>query len=392
MTFKFKNIIKNFNYDLGPYEIFDKKIINFLNDISAKILKSKKCNKFSDLVTFAFWCRKKNIQTLSYKYKSNNLVMGRGCVLHICPSNVPMNFAYSLAFGLVSGNNNIVKLPSKNFIQVKYFLEVINHILRKKKFSSLKRRIKFIKYRHEEKISRSLSKIVNARLLWGGDETIRLFKTFETKPRCVDLCFSNRVSGSIIDLDKLKKLKLKQLENIVLKFYNDSYLMDQQGCSSPKVVFWLGKKNIKVKEKFWQILSDIVDQNYGFDLSLTNKKTEFMSELVLKEKKIENIKFKNLKVIRYQKKNLENIDELQSSYGIFLEVKLSNISKIKKLINERFQTLTYYGIEKKKLTNLISKNNLKGIDRIVPFGRAFDMGHVWDGIDIILSLSRKISE
>ena len=392
MTFNLKNILQNFNYDLGPYEIFDKKIVNFLNEVSTKILKSKKCNKFSDLVTFAFWCRKKNIQTLSYKYKSNNLVIGRGCVLHICPTNVPMNFAYSLAFGLVSGNNNIVKLPSKNFFQVKYLLEVINYILKKKKFAFLKRRIKFIKYGHEEEISRSLSKIVNARLLWGGDETIRLFKTFETKPRCIDLCFSNRVSGSIVNLDKLKKLKFKQLENVVYKFYNDSYLMDQQGCSSPKVVFWLGKKNNKIKEKFWQILSSIVEKNYGFDLSLTNKKTEFMSELVLKEKKIAGIKFKNLKVIRYQMKNLNNIDKLQNSYGIFLEVRLTNISKIKKLINERFQTLTYYGLEKKKLIDLISKNNLKGVDRIVPFGRAFDMGHIWDGFDIILSLSRKISE
>ena len=269
---------------------------------------------------------------------------------------------------------------------------MINYVLRKKNFASLKRRIKFVKYGHEEKISRSLSKIVNARLLWGGDETIKLFKTFETKPRCIDLCFSNRISGSIINLDSLKKLKLKKLENIVFKFYNDSYLMDQQGCSSPKVVFWIGKQNSKIKEKFWQILSKIVEKNYEFDLSLTNKKTEFISELILKEKKLENIKFKNLKVIRYQKKNLKIIDKLENSYGTFLEVKLTNISKVKKLINERFQTLTYYGLEKKELTNLILKNNLKGIDRIVPFGRAFDMGHIWDGFDIILSLSRKISE
>ena len=97
-------------------------------------------------------------------------------------------------------------------------------------------------------------------------------------------------------------------------------------------------------------------------------------------------------LIRYQKKDLKNIDKLENSYGTFLEIKLSNISKMKKLIDERFQTLTYYGLKKEQLINLISKNNLRGIDRIVPFGRAFDMGHVWDGFDIISSLSRKISE
>ena len=252
---------------------------------------------------------------------------------------------------MISGNNNIVKLPSRNFFQVKYLLEVINHILKKKNFASLKRRFKFIKYGHEEDISRFLSKIVNARLIWGGDETIKLFKKFETKPRCIDLCFSNRVSGSIINIDSLKKLNSKELFNVVFKFYNDCYLMDQQGCSSPQVIFCLGKKNTKIVEEF-----------------------------------------KNLKVIRYQKKNLNNIGKLKNNYGTFLEIKLTNISKIKKLIDERFQTLTYYGFEKKKLTNFISKNNLHGIDRMVPFGRAFDMGHIWDGFDIISSLSRKISE
>lgn len=386
-----KNILKNFDFEIGPYKIFDKKIVNFLNEISNRILKSKKYNQYTDLATFAFWCRKKNIEALSNTYSSSNLILGRGCVLHICPSNVPMNFAYSLAFGLISGNNNIVKLPSRNFFQVKYLLEVINHILKKKNFASLKRRFKFIKYGHEEDISRFLSKIVNARLIWGGDETIKLFKKFETKPRCIDLCFSNRVSGSIINIDSLKKLNSKELFNVVFKFYNDCYLMDQQGCSSPQVIFWLGKKNTKIVEEFWQILSNIVENNYEFDLSLANKKIEFTSELIL-TKKIKNLEFKNLKVIRYQKKNLNNIGKLKNNYGTFLEIKLTNISKIKKLIDERFQTLTYYGFEKKKLTNFISKNNLHGIDRMVPFGRAFDMGHIWDGFDIISSLSRKISE
>ena len=97
-----KNILKNFDFKIGPYKIFDKKIVNFLNEISNRILKSKKYNQYTDLATFAFWCRKKNIEALSNTYSSSNLILGRGCVLHICPSNVPMNFAYSLAFGLIS--------------------------------------------------------------------------------------------------------------------------------------------------------------------------------------------------------------------------------------------------------------------------------------------------
>ena len=36
-------------------------------------------------------------------------------IFHVCPSNVPTNFIYSFFFGLLSGNSNIVKVPSKNF-------------------------------------------------------------------------------------------------------------------------------------------------------------------------------------------------------------------------------------------------------------------------------------
>ena len=46
-------------------------------------------------------------------------MIGRGSILHITPSNVPMNFAYSLSFGLLSGNRNIIRLPGRNFIQIK---------------------------------------------------------------------------------------------------------------------------------------------------------------------------------------------------------------------------------------------------------------------------------
>ena len=178
----------------------------------------------------------------------------------------------------------------------------------------------------------------------GYDETIRLFKNLKLS-RCIDLCFSNRISGSIINLDSLKKLNSKKLINLVYKFFNDCYLMDQQGCSSPQVVFWLGKKNSKVIENFWKILADIVEKNYEFDLSLTNKKTEYTSELVLREKKIKNIKFKNLKVVRYQKKS-GNIANFIILVGL-LEVELLNISQIKKLLMKDFKTLTYYGLKKK---------------------------------------------
>ena len=75
-----------------------------------------------------------------------------------------------------------------------------------------------------------------------------------------------------------------------------------------------------------------------------------------------------------------------------LERQLDNIEKrLKKIISKRFQTITYYGLERKKLNDFILRNGITGVDRIVPVGRAFDIGPIWDGYDIIHSLSRIIS-
>ena len=64
-----------------------------------------------------YWCSKqvKKIKSKEKKFFS----MGRGLAFHVCLSNVPTNFIYSFIFGLLSGNSNIVKMPSKNFIEKK---------------------------------------------------------------------------------------------------------------------------------------------------------------------------------------------------------------------------------------------------------------------------------
>jgi len=127
-------IIKKINLSNKPFCIFENEIINFFETISNTILSKKKFSKFPDLVAFGFWCRKKNLISISENYQQKQI--GRGLVFHISPSNVPMNFAFSLAFGLLSGNSNLVRLPSIEFPQVKLISNLINKIINKKGYKS----------------------------------------------------------------------------------------------------------------------------------------------------------------------------------------------------------------------------------------------------------------
>ena len=59
-------------------------------------------------------------------------------------------------------------------------------------------------------------------------------------------------------------------------------------------------------------------------------------------------------------------------------------------INERCQTITYFGIKKKILTSLINNHDIVGINRVIPVGQAIDMDLIWDGKNLINELSRII--
>jgi len=118
-----------------PHRVANELIIEFLNQISNNIFNEKKSKNFPDLVSFAFWCRQSNIIKIKNSLKENRF--GRGIVLHICPSNVAMNYAYSLMFGLIAGNTNIVRLPSIKFPQVNILNNIIKYQLKKKNLKFL---------------------------------------------------------------------------------------------------------------------------------------------------------------------------------------------------------------------------------------------------------------
>ena len=386
---KIKVLVGKFNFKDGPNDIFSKNIILLLNEISKEILNNKKCKKFPDLVTFGFWCRKSNIKRIFNNYNFFNNRMGRGTVLHITPSNIPTNFAYSMVFGLLSGNNNIIRLPSKNFLQVKILCEILKKLSTKKIYRESFQRLLLIKYQNSDLISSELSKNVEARVIWGGDSTINKFKTFKTKPRCIDLSFANRYSISLIDSNKLAKLNSRNLSNLAKKFYNDTYTMDQFGCSSPSSVFWLGKNNL-AKKKFWFELSEIVNKEYDLDLSGANKKISNLMNFTLNKNKRFKTNIKNFNLIKLKSKKLSFDNFENINFGTFFEIDLININHLKKYTSEKLQTITYYGTDFKIIKKFRVNNKIKGIDRIVPIGRAFDLTPEWDGVDIISTLSRTI--
>jgi len=388
---KIKIIVGNLNLSNKVNKIFDPKTIDFLDEISKEIFKQNKNLSFQDLATFAFWIRKKNILKISNNYLFKNRMIGNGLAFHISPSNIPMNFAYSLTFGLLSGNNNILRLPSKTFIQTNILCKIIEQVLKKKKFKLFNKKICLIKYDKSDDISSYFSKKADIRIIWGGDNTINQFKKYATSARCIDLTFSDRYSISVLGSKKLMQLSNLEFNRIVERFYNDTYTMDQKGCSSPQAIIWFGKKREETKAKFYQTLSKIVNKKYDQSLAITNEKISNLSIIAAKSNTNFKINFKNFNLVIVKPKtfNIE-IEKIRPYNGTFVEINLESLKEIKKIISKKCQTITYYGIENNELKNIVINSGVLGVDRIVPVGRALDMSLVWDGRDLIYSLSRII--
>jgi len=386
--------LKNKAVTVKPCAPFGNLEIDFLDTLSKILMYNNNARSFPDIISFAFWCRKKNIISLKNKLHTAETRIGLGCIFHITPSNVPVNFAYSFAFGLLTGNSNIVKLPSENFSQTKIICNVISKIIKRNKFKIIGKKNYFFKYNsNETDITKNLSLKIDGRVVWGGDKTIEMVKNFKTKPRVKDIFFSDRYSFCIIKSDEIISSKAERIESFSNKFYNDTYFMDQNACSSPHLIIWYGsaKQNKLAKNKFWPELLKIVKKKYSLEHTNAIDKYTSLCEDALKHNLCSGFyNYENL-IYRVEIKKLnKNLDQLNNKFGYFYEFECNNLKKIKNYITQKFQTLAYLGMDKKKLLDFVVKNGLEGIDRIVPIGSSHNIGFIWDGYNIDKQLTRVI--
>lgn len=373
---------------LEPYALI---ICEFLSELSKELRSSKEVSIFPDIMAFAYFCRKKHIEQLKKAFNDGKTRLGLGILFHIAPSNIPINFAFSFVFGLLAGNANIVRVPSKNFPQIAMICKTIKKILKAEQFKILRSMICFIRYEQDDKTTAFFSKNCNARIIWGGDKTVEHIRSFPIALRSSDITFPDRYSFCMINADAVMALDHEKLQKLVNDFYNDTYLMDQNACSSPHLIIWLGNEKQKAKERFWGALEKIVEKKYFVSTVIAiDKYTQFCHDAISHDKIARVIQHKN-NIYRLVVNSLPNeIDQLRGRCGYFYEHDLVNRNDLWRVVNQKFQTLVYFGLNQFELRDEVLMHRLTGIDRIVPIGKALDMGVIWDGYDMVKVLSRII--
>ena len=374
-----------------PLYYFDSNVIDYLNELSKELFKLKGLKTYPDLLTLAFFCRKANLNNLKLNYtNSSSIKIARGIVFHVTPSNVPMNFAYSYIAGLLSGNNNIVRVPSKEFKQVELFFIALNNLDHLTTLYDISRKTVFVKYDRKSISTEYFSSICDVRIIWGGDTTIDLIRKNKISARSIDITFADRYSFSVMNAKNY--LNYENKKSLAVSFYNDTYLFDQNACTSPQLLFWYGNNEdiLKAKDEFWTILHEYIVEKYKIStITGIDKLTNYLSF------KIHGIS-SELKVIdnflwRVELTTLPiDIDKYKGNSGYFFEYNINDLNQIRPIINQKYQTLAYFGFEAFVLKDFILSNNFKGIDRVVPIGKTADFSLIWDGYDLMNVLTRNI--
>ncbi|RDB62807.1 acyl-CoA reductase [Gordonibacter sp. 28C] len=368
-----------------PVRAFAKGSLSLLADVSARLMGDDRARRLPDVVSFAFWCRRAHLEALAKGYAEAPLRLGRGLALHIAPSNVPVNFAFSWAFSHLAGNVDVVRVPSKAFPQV----DVICTAIGKAMAVAGDSRSAFVRYPSDGAATESLSLVSDVRIVWGGDATVARVRSMPCPPRCVDVAFPDRYSVALVDERAIADLDDGGLSELAAGFYNDTYLMDQNACSSPRTVIWLGADGCQ-RGRFWRAVRRQAAEAYDLQGAVCTDKYVRLCADAASGLVSERASFDGRLTLAPLAEMPGDLSDLRGYGGYFYEVEAGTMEEAIGSLGARCQTIVYYGVDPEAVREAVVDAGCAGVDRIVPVGSAMDIGIVWDGFDLARVLSRVV--
>ena len=371
-----------------PLPIFSEEAHAFLAALSARILADAEAKAYPDIVTLGFWCRPAALRQMQRTYEAEVNRLGRGIVFHIAPSNVAVNFAYSCLAAFLAGCASIVRLPSKDFPQVALLCRLFSETLTE--FPALVPYFLFVRYGHVQEVNEHYSRMCQTRVVWGGDATIAAIRRAPLPPRANEITFADRHSLAVLDADAY--LAAEDKERIAQDFYNDTYLSDQNACTAPCFVVWLGtaEKVKAAQEVFWSTLYTLVKDRYTLQGVQAVDKLTHLYRLGV-DVAAQQIPMEDNLITRICVAELtEELAAYKAGSGFFIEYRAQELAEIRPLCGISSQTLSYYGVDRDALLQVVLAMRPAGVDRIVPMGRTMDFALVWDGVDLIRTMSRAV--
>lgn len=382
----------------STFSPFDPLVIDFIDAVSKAVLLDDATRRLPEMAAVAHWMRRGHTTKLRTAFEEmcrERVCVARGVALHFAPANVDSIFLYSWFISLLLGNGNIIRVSQHRKPQVNLLLAKINVVLEQPRFNPILNRSLVLSYEHDDLLTQTLSECCQLRVLWGGDESVRLLRAIPMNPVGKEIVFANRFSLAVFNAEEVTRLERDQLAKLSSQFCNDCYWFDQMACSSPRLVVWIGGKVScrSAQELFWpEVMVELSKR--GIEYPEVIGLNKLVSAYVAAGKGLADQIHSDITgpVARIHLATLETSEfrGIECGGGFFCESEIPELNHLSAFLTERDQTLSYFGFQATELKSLARSFPARAIDRIVPIGSALDFSIVWDGNNLLQCFSREI--
>lgn len=348
---------------------------------------SKSAGRAGDLQALAFFMRRSELSRLRDEYQRLSdgpvRLVPRGVVLHFPPANVETMFVYSWVLSELAGNVNVVRLPERRGPISELILAA---------FAEVSDSTAVVSYPHDDETTFTLSQACDVRVVWGGDQTVAALRRVPLRPDATELCFADRSSLAVLDADRYLALDAASRAGLAERFFADAYWFDQLGCSSPRVVVWVGEPGAAARAGqafFSELLSVVARRGYRVDTATALAKLTYAARAAADHPGARVERPANeLTVIDAD--GFVDVGPDFCGAGTFWQVRVGTLEDLAGVLGRRHQTLAHFGFDRHELAGLVGALAGRGVDRVVPVGEALSFGRWWDGHDLLQAFLRYV--
>jgi hypothetical protein len=369
-------------------------VLSFLQDLSYQLLHGSLAAQHPEWGALGFWLRPKHLEQLKSDVSLADIRLGRGIIFHITPANMPVMFVYSLIISLLAGNSNIVRLSPRILSTTAPLCHLLDTLWNQPAFRSLGETNALISYQADKKdLTDTFTTRCDGRIIWGGNHSIQEIRQSPLPPQAVELVFADRYSVAILNSNTIANGSDTELKQWAHHFYNDTYGEDQNACSSPKLLFWISSSAAVYKntqQRWWHAVAE-ESRSYDLQPFKVSEKYRQAWQFAMTCPELQSIHHEANRLYVYNLAALPNdITPLSGQFGQFFQIHLPSLAAVIPYMTKKVQTISTIGISADAIRFQLITNGAAGVDRIVPIGQAMDMDIIWDGINMIESLSRII--
>jgi hypothetical protein len=374
------------------FEPFDPLLIDFVDALSKALTTGRELRSYPEIIALGYWARRASVLAYQRELQALGservLLVPRGLVFHVPPANVDTIFMYSWLLSLLVGNVNLIRLSTRESPQVEIVCEKLATLLAEERFARVREAVAIVRYGHDDAISARISGACDLRVVWGGDA----MRAFELHPTARELSFGDKFSFSVLaaqpylDTDEAARRALGE------RFFNDAMWFDQAGCSSPRLVVFVGEHAAceSAARAFFTTFSQVIAaKEHLVDDSHAMAKLVFSYQAALDGRIAAQERLSSECSVL----TVESMREFSRDHpgaGLFFVAHVPTLSALTSFVTRRDQTLGHFGIPREELATWARTLSGRGVDRLVPLGQALTFNRFWDGYDLLQEFTRKV--